>query len=160
MKRFVVMLLTTLLTSALVPAADGTEPERENALQRFAERQENVRLTKSPPSSRPSSENDTAAIAKLIDDINASARKNKQRTLSIITINTDVAGTTLEQQKTRTGLTFGDLYVAHALALSTRKKFDAIVALKKSGESWAQIARAHKVRLKGSKELLEEMKRK
>ena len=154
------MLLATLLTSALVPAVDAAEPERENALQRFAERQENVRGTKSQASSRRGGENDAAAIAKLIDDINASARKNKQRTLSIITINTDVAGTTLEQQKARTGLTFGDLYVAHALALSTRKKFDAIVALKKSGQSWAQIAGAHQVRLKGSKELLEEMKRK
>jgi hypothetical protein len=77
--------------------------------------------------------------------------------LSIITINTDVAGSTLEQEKVRTGLSFGDIYVAHSLALSTRKKFDAIVALKKGGQSWAQIARAHRVSLKGRTELLKEM---
>ena len=156
MKRFVVLLLATLVTSALVPSLDGAEPERENALQRFAERVETVR----PSKSQPIRENDTATIAKLIEDINAGVRRNKQRMLSIITINTDVAASTLEQQKARTGLTFGDLYVAHSLALSTRKKFDAIVAMKKGGQTWDQIARAHNVRLRGSKELLEEMKRK
>ena len=79
--------------------------------------------------------------------------------LSIIVINTNVAATTLEQQKARTGLSFGDLYVAHALSLATRKKFDNIVALKTGGQSWTQIARAHKVSLKGSTELLKEMMR-
>jgi PIN domain nuclease of toxin-antitoxin system len=100
---------------------------------------------------------DSTAIAKLIDDINAGARTDKRRMLSIITINTDVAGSTLEQEKARTGLSFGDIYVAHSLALATRKKFDTIVALKAGGQSWAQIARAHKVSLKGRTELLKEM---
>jgi len=87
----------------------------------------------------------------------AAVRANKQRMLSIITINTDVAASTLEQEKERTGLSFGDVYVAHSLALATRKKFSAIVALKKSGQSWAQIAKSHKVTLKGSSELIKEM---
>lgn len=103
---------------------------------------------------------DSAAIAKLIDDINVAARSDKQRMLSIITINTNVATTTLEQEKARTGLSFGDIYVAHSLALATRKKFDAIVAMKAKGQGWAQIARAHKVSLKGSAELLKEMMKK
>jgi hypothetical protein len=103
---------------------------------------------------------DSTAIAKLIDDINAAAKADKRRMLSIITINTDVAGTTLEQEKARTDLSFGEIYVAHSLALATRKKFDAIVALKKGGQSWAQIARAHKVSLKGSTDLLREMMKK
>jgi hypothetical protein len=47
--------------------------------------------------------------------------------------------------------------VAHALSLATRKKFDSIVALKTGGQSWAQIARAHNVSLKGSTQLLKEM---
>ena len=102
--------------------------------------------------------NDSKAISKLIDDINAAARKDKQRMLSVITINTDVATTTLEKEKARTGLTLGDIYVAHALSLATRKKFDAIIALKKDGQSWAQIARAHKVSLKGAAELKAMMK--
>lgn len=100
---------------------------------------------------------DSKAITKLIRDINATAREDKRRMLSIIVINTNVAATTLEQQKARTGLSFGDIYVAHALSLATRKKFDTIVALKAGGQSWSQIARAHKVSLKGSTELLKEM---
>ncbi len=99
------------------------------------------------------------SIAKLIDDINAAARSNKQRMLSIITINTDVAGSQLEQEKARTGLTFGDVYVAHSLALATKKKFNAIVELHKSGKSWAEIAKSHNVTLKGSSELIEQMKK-
>ena len=102
---------------------------------------------------------DAAAIAKLIDDINAAVRTDKQRMLSIITINTDVATTTLEQEKVRTGLTFGDVYVAHSLSLATKKKFGAIVALHKSGQSWAEIAKSHNVTLKGSSELIREMKK-
>lgn len=102
---------------------------------------------------------DPKAIAKLIDDINAAARTNKERMISIIVINTDVAGTTLERQKKETGLTFGDLYVAHSLGLATKKKFSAIVALHKSGQSWAQIAKSHNVTLKGSSELIREMQK-
>ncbi len=100
---------------------------------------------------------DSKAIAKLIRDINAAAQGDKRRMLSIMVINTNVAASTLEQQKARTGLSFGDLYVAHSLTLATRKKFDTIVAMKAGGQSWAQIARAHKVSLKGSTELLREM---
>lgn len=100
---------------------------------------------------------DSKAISKLIRDINAAVKNDKRRMLSIIVINTNVAATTLEQQKARTGLSFGDLYVAHALSLATRKKFDSIAALKSGGQSWAQIAHAHKVSLKGSTELLKEM---
>ena len=103
------------------------------------------------------SADDSKSIAKLIRDINAAAREDKRRILSIIVINTNVAATTLEQQKARTGLTLGDIYVAHALSLATRKKFDSIVALKTGGQSWSQIARAHNVSLKGSSQMLKEM---
>ena len=102
---------------------------------------------------------DAAAITKLIGDINVAVRTNKQRMLSIITINTDIAASTLERQKAETGLTFGDVYVAHSLTLATKKKFSAIVALHKSGQSWAQIAKSHNVTLKGSSELIREMKK-
>lgn len=122
---------------------------------------EHEELKDTPGSSKDKSavEADPKTIAKLIDDINAAVRTNKQRMLSIITINTDVAASTLEQEKARTGLSFGDIYVAHSLSLATKKKFSAIVALKKSGQTWAQIARSHKVTLKGSSELIKEMQR-
>jgi PIN domain nuclease of toxin-antitoxin system len=151
MKRFVVLLLTTLLTSALVATADGMEQGGKNALERLADRRAAARQVERI------NENDPAAIAKLIEDINAAARTNKQRILSIIVINTDVAASTLEQEKARTGMTIGDIYVAHSLSLATRKKFDTIVAMHKSGKSWAQIAKSHNVTLKGSRELIKEM---
>ena len=156
MKRFVIILLTILLTPGLTPMADGVEQGRYNALQRFADR--------SKPSGRSQtqqvSDSDPAAIAKLIKDIDAAIKTNKERMMSIIVINTDVAAATLEKEKARTGFSFGEIYVAHSLALSTGKKFDAIAAMKKRGQTWSQIARAHNVTLKGSKELLEEMKKK
>jgi len=156
MKRFVIVLLTTLLLSALIPASNGIEQGRQNAFQRLADR--------SHPSGKSqtqqTSKSDPAAIAKLIADIDAAIRANKQRTLSVIIINTDVSGATLEKEKAQTGFSFGEIYVAHSLALSTGKKFDAIVALKKRGQTWSQIAQAHNVTLKGSKELIEEMKKK
>ena len=102
---------------------------------------------------------DPAAIAKLIEDINTAARKNKQRMLSLIVINTDVAGSTLEQEKASHGLTLGDVYVAHSLALATGKKVSTIFAQHKSGKSWAQIAKLHNVSLKGSSELIKEMQK-
>ena len=151
MKTFVVILLTTLLAPAMVPAVDGSEG-RQNALQRFAER-------RGSGGSARSSASDPAAIAKLIDDINAAIRTNKQRMLSIMVINTDVAASTLEQEKASTGMTFGDVYVAHSLSLATKKKFSAIVALHKAGKTWAQIAKSHNVSLKGSSELVKEMQR-
>jgi PIN domain nuclease of toxin-antitoxin system len=102
---------------------------------------------------------DPKAIAKLIDEINAAIRTNKQRMLSIMVINTDVAAATFEKEKAETGLSFGDIYVAHSLALATNKKFSAIMAMKKSGKSWADIANAHRVTLKGSNELIKEMQK-
>ena len=100
---------------------------------------------------------DSAAINKLIVDINAAAKTNKARILRIIVINTDVAASTLELEKSRTGLSYGEVYVAHSLAMASHKSFNQIVALKASGQSWAKIAQGHKVSLRGSAAALKEM---
>ncbi len=100
---------------------------------------------------------DTSAINKLIADINAAAEKNKPRLMRILIINTDVAASTLEQEKARTGLSLGEVYVAHSLAMASHKTFNQIVAAKASGQSWAKIAATHKVSLKGSTAALKEM---
>lgn len=100
---------------------------------------------------------DSAAIKKLIVDINAAAKTNKERILRIIVINTDVAASTLELEKARTGLSYGEVYVAHSLAIASRKSFNQIVALKAGGQSWAKIAQMHKVSLRGSATALKEM---
>jgi hypothetical protein len=103
------------------------------------------------------SADDSAAIHKLIVDINAAAKTNKARILRIIVINTDVAASTLEQEKSRTGLSYGEVYVAHSLAMASHKSFNQIVALKANGQSWARIAQMHKVSLQGSTAALKEM---
>jgi hypothetical protein len=100
---------------------------------------------------------DSVAINKLIADINAAAKADKARMLRIIVINTDVAASTLESEKSRTGLNYGDVYVAHSLAVASHKSFDQIVALKASGQSWARIAQMHKVSLRGSAAALKKM---
>jgi hypothetical protein len=100
---------------------------------------------------------DSAVINKLIVDINAAAKTNKARMLRIIVINTDVAASTLEQEKSRTGLSYGEVYVAHSLAMASHKSVNQIVALKASGQSWAKIAQTHKVSLRGSTAALKEM---
>lgn len=126
---------------------------------------ERERLKETPGSGKDKSRTgatvaaDPKAIARLIDDINLAIRADKQRMISIIVINTDVSAATLEQEKAQTGLTFGDIYVAHSLGFATKKKFSAIIALHKSGQSWAQIAKSHNVALKGSSELIKEMQK-
>ena len=101
--------------------------------------------------------NDSSAINKLIADINAAEKTNKKRILKIMVINTDVAAATLEQEKSRTALSLGDVYVAHSLAMASQKSFNQIVALKAKGQNWAAIAQAHNVSLKGSTAALKEM---
>lgn len=100
---------------------------------------------------------DSAAINKLIADVNAAAKADKARMLRIIIINTDVAASTLELEKSRTGLSYGDVYVAHSLAMASQKSFNQILALKGSGQSWAKIAQMHKVSLRGSTAALKKM---
>lgn len=100
---------------------------------------------------------DSAAIDKLIADINTAVKSNKARMLRIIVINTDVAASTLESEKSRTGLTYGDVYVAHSLAMASGKSFNQIVALKARGQGWAKIAQTHNVSLRGSTAALKEM---
>ena len=108
-------------------------------------------------SAAPVLADDTAAINQLIADINSAANKNKARLLRIMVINTDVAASTLEQEKSRTGFSYGEVYVAHSLAMACHKSFNEIAALKASGQSWAKIAQSHKVSLRGSTALLKEM---
>lgn len=143
-----IFVFVVLLLAALPSRSIGIERERIDNPSRWS-------TARSPADG--AARDDSKAVAKLIRDINAAVREDKRRMLSIIVINTNVAATTLEQQKARTGLSFGDLYVAHALTLATRKKFDTIVALKTGGQSWSQIARSYKVSLRGSTELLKEM---
>ena len=58
---------------------------------------------------------------------------------------------TLEKEKARTSLTYGDLFAAHAIAKASGKSFDEVVTLKSKGESWDKIAETLNVSLDGKK---------
>jgi len=149
-----IVAIGAVLTVPIAVVAKASEENPNSVTQKYA-----TEHRAESAEQRKRNVHDSVSIGKLIDDINAAIRSNKQRMLSIITINTDVATSQLEQEKTRTGMTFGDVYVAHSLALATKKKFNAIVALHQSGKSWADIAKSHNVTLKGSRDLIEQMKR-
>jgi len=102
---------------------------------------------------------DSVAISKLISEIDAAAKTDKSRMLSIITINTDVAGTTLEKEKARTGFTLGEVYVAHSIALAAHKNFAQIAAMKGKENSWGKVAQLNKVSLRGAASSIKELMR-
>ena len=59
----------------------------------------------------------------------------------------DVTDAVIEEQRTRTGLGYGGLMIANALARETGRSFDDIVAMKQSGMGWGRIAQDNGVKL-------------
>ena len=96
---------------------------------------------------------DAASINQTIASINADAQKpgGPERILKSISASTNVPVATLEKEKAKFGLSFGDLYVAHAITSAAGKKFDQIVGLKKQGQTWDKIADDNNVSLDGKK---------
>lgn len=92
-------------------------------------------------------------IKQAIANINADATKpgGPAKVVQSISKSTGVAAATLEQQKTSTGLTYGDIFAAHSIAKASGKNFAEIAALKKKGQTWDQIAEAHGVDIGGKK---------
>ena len=69
--------------------------------------------------------------------------------LKSISKSTGVPAATLEKQKAKTGLSYGDIFAAHSIAKASGKSFDQIAALKAKGQSWDKIADANNVSLGG-----------
>ena len=61
--------------------------------------------------------------------------------LTRISNETGVPVSTLQTEKSTTGLGFGDLETANLLANASSKSFSDIVAMHKAGEGWGEIAR-------------------
>ena len=59
----------------------------------------------------------------------------------------DVTDAVIEEQRTRSGLGYGGLMIANALARETGRSFDDIVAMKQSGMGWGRIAQDNAVKL-------------
>lgn len=93
------------------------------------------------------------SINQTIASINADAQKKggPERALKSISASTHIPVAVLEKEKAKFGLSFGDLYVAHAITSASGKKFDQIVGLKMQGQSWDKIADDNNVSLGGKK---------
>jgi hypothetical protein len=92
-------------------------------------------------------------ITQTIASINADAQKQggPERALKSISASTHVPVATLEKEKAKFGLSFGDLYVAHAITSAAGKNFEQIVGLKMKGQTWDKIADDNNVSLGGTK---------
>ena len=94
-----------------------------------------------------------ATIKQTVAQINADANKpgGPEQVLKSISASTHVPVATLEKEKAKSGLNYGDLYAAHAIASASGKSFDQIAGLKAKGQTWDQIADANGVSLGGKK---------
>lgn len=94
-----------------------------------------------------------ASLTQMIASLNADAQKpgGPERALKSVSASTHVPVATLEKEKAKTRLSYGDLYAAHAIANASGKSFDQIAALKAKGQSWEKIAADNKVSLDGKK---------
>jgi hypothetical protein len=95
-----------------------------------------------------------ATITQTIARINADANKpgGPEQVLKSISASTHVPVATLEKEKAKSGMNYGDLYAAHAIANACGKSFADISALKTKGQTWDQIADANGVSLGGKKQ--------
>ena len=60
-----------------------------------------------------------------------------------------ISSDTLQEQRQRTGLNWGQLFIAYRLGKEKGLTFDQVVAEFKGGKSWETIATEHKVDLNG-----------
>ncbi len=93
------------------------------------------------------------SISQTIASINADAQKpgGSERALKSISASTHIPVAILEKEKANSGVSFGDLYIAHAIASASGKSFTEIVKLKKQGQTWDKIADDNNVSLGGKK---------
>jgi hypothetical protein len=93
------------------------------------------------------------SISQTIAGIDADAQKpgGPERALKSISASTHVPVATLEKEKASSGVSYGELYIAHAIASAAGKSFTEIVKLKKQGKTWDKIADDNNVSLGGKK---------
>jgi hypothetical protein len=94
-----------------------------------------------------------ASLTQTVAQINSDAQKEggPAKVLESMSKSTGVSVATLEKEKTRTGLSYGDVFAAHTIAKISGKSFDEIAALKKKGETWDKIASDNGVETSGKK---------
>lgn len=100
-----------------------------------------------------------ATISQTIANINADANKpgGPERVLKSISASTHVPAGTLEKEKAKSGLSYGEVFMAHSIASASGKNFDQIAALKAKGQSWDKIAADNNVSPGGKKVVKQEV---
>lgn len=71
----------------------------------------------------------------------------RERVVMVISRETGLPVTVLETQRQTTQLGYGGLFIANSLAAESGRGFDEIVALKRGGRGWGDIARQYNVNL-------------
>ncbi|MBI3874424.1 MAG: hypothetical protein HY300_00320 [Verrucomicrobia bacterium] len=97
----------------------------------------------------PASADDKSDLDRKVTALDAQAVKpdGQERVFTAISKESGVPVASLKQQKQSSGLGFGDLLIANALAKATGKTFDQIVTEFKSHEGWGKIAKENNVKL-------------
>jgi hypothetical protein len=72
---------------------------------------------------------------------------DEQAVLAGLAERLSVPAATLAQQKIQHNLSFGQLYMAHALAKAINKDFDTVMSQIKSGKTWSMLAQENHVRM-------------
>jgi hypothetical protein len=91
------------------------------------------------------------SLNQTIASINSDAKKDPAKAAQSLSASIKVPVATLEKEKTRTNLSYGDLFAAHSIAKASGKSFDEVAAMKSKGESWDKIAETLGVSLDGKK---------
>jgi len=86
-----------------------------------------------------------ASLNQTVANINAEAKKDAAKTSQSVSKSTGVPVATIEKEKAKTGLSYGDIFAAHSIAKAAGKSFDDIAPAKKKGQTWDQIAEANRV---------------
>jgi hypothetical protein len=85
---------------------------------------------------------EAVSLDKTVAGINADAKKpgGPERVLKSVAASTHVPEATLEKEKAKSGMTYGDLFAAHTVAKASGKTFDQIAAIKAKGGNWDKVA--------------------
>jgi hypothetical protein len=92
-----------------------------------------------------------ASLNQTIASINSDAKKDPAKAAQSLSASIKVPVATLEKEKTRTNLSYGDLFAAHSIAKASGKSFDEVAAMKSKGQTWDKIAETLGVSLDGKK---------
>ena len=98
-------------------------------------------MTNPPPSVRPTTEEPGLTSALASFNLMAASQGKRLVVWTVLATETKVPEATLRRQQAQSSLGYGELLVAHFLAVQGRSSFDKIVAQRSAAGTWSQLAR-------------------